>query len=413
MRPTISIDLGAAYTKIAIRREPDSVSNLLSHEKFRLDDLHVCIPTIAAWRRSDDRWVFGDDAQDLVPSDDIYVFRNWKPLLFTPPEESLDPNSALGRMFYQSLHSATVHCKVENLAAGYFRWLLREMLPYMIGDQPCTDPVLRISVPDFAEDLDYDCEIEQILQKAGWNSPRVRTAPEPVTNLIGALSDGKNYMRDDNPNLADTGKILAESGLTLAPSQEEPFHILSVDIGAYTTDFAVFEIKDGFGTTLPPCRSQSAPFGIEMLDNLVKHGLAPRKGDLLGTLSSLDRESFRRCVYTEERTWSCNEQTFGEGNEMPIIEKCINGMSTRISNEVDEFLSACDVSRLDVAIFTGGGSNIPRITRNLANRLASKQVTTFLSSSLPENFPGARRLSQSVIRGASAIGGASVIFGEN
>ncbi len=178
MRPAISIDFGAAYTKVAVRQEPNSSARLLSHEKLRLDEDHICIPTVAAWRERDDRWIFGGDAAELKSGNGIHVFRNWKPVLFMPPAEALDPQSSLGRLFYYNLEGGVEDGPVRQLAVKYFEWILQVMIPTMIEFKDLKDPVLRVSIPDFQGDTDYDYLIQEIIMEAGWPNARVFCAPQ-------------------------------------------------------------------------------------------------------------------------------------------------------------------------------------------------------------------------------------------
>ena len=425
MRPAISIDFGAAFTKVAFRPEPESTSSLLQHEKLRLDEGHFCIPTIAAWRESDDRWIFGADAVDLKSGEGIHVFRNWKPLLFNPPEESLDPESSIGRLFYYSLDQVGGQARqpLETIAVRYFEWLLEVMLPGLMGYEECEDPILRVSIPDFNGESEFGELMETILAEAGWGTPSITTVPEPLSNLTGALSQGKNQIVLDGRNMMpDLAAIFSGSGLidyielTAKEDGLDPFTLLLIDVGAYTTDFALVSIDASSRGSLPPCEAHSVPFGIEFLDNLVKHGVSPEKSEIIAQLSATDREAFRRTVYTEERSWALGDVTIGTDDDEAIVEKCINGLSTRIGNEIERFVERFAIDQINEVVLTGGGTNIPRITRKLADRLAGLGVeTVHSSSSVMVVTSGIQnvKLNQEVVRGSSALGGASILFGDS
>ncbi|MDF1752913.1 MAG: hypothetical protein P1U89_09085 [Verrucomicrobiales bacterium] len=422
MRPAISIDFGAAYTKIALRKEPDSTTQLLNHEKLRLDEGHVCIPSIVAWRESDDRWIFGGDAVDIQAGNGIHVFRNWKPVLFAPPEEALDPQSSIGRLFYYNLEGGDVEWPpIKKLAVKYFEWLLGVMLPALLDFNELEDPVLRISIPDFSDDSLYAFEMEEVLLEAGWNSPLVCCEAEPRTNFTGALSQGRNAMMttESGTYMPDIDVIFSGSGMIdyVKLTEDEDaivgYTMLLVDIGAYTTDFAMVAIDGGAGGSMPPCEAHSVAYGIEMLDNLVKHGLPDEKTEIIEKLSATDREAFRRTVYSEGRSWSINNVTIGDAVDREIVEKCINGLATRIALEINTFMDQFAVTKVNEVVLTGGGSNIPRMVQKIADQLADKGVETFHASSTPD--VGSAKtvlLSQQVVRGSSAIGGASVLFGD-
>ncbi len=423
MRSAISIDLGAAFTKIAFRKEPDDRAELIRHEKLRLDEEHVCIPTIAAWRESDDRWVFGVDAADIKSGEEVHVFRNWKPLLFNPPAEVLDPDSAIGRLFYRSLQMGDNGWQPARIiAVKYFNWLRTEILNSLPGGMNLDEPVVRISVPEFAINGEQADEVERILSDAGWDTPFSFCLPEPLTNLTGALSHGRNRMKqgEDGAPEPDIEHIFSGSELyrfvASTASEEAPgvFTVLLVDIGAYTADFGVVSIDPNNIGNFTLCETHSEPYGIEMLDSLVRHGLPPLKSEVIANLTASERELYRRTVYSEERSWSINNVTIGEGEEAQIVDKCINGISTRIGNEIERFLERHDVESLREVIFTGGGTNIPRIVRSISERIAHRGVRSY-HSVLTFDPPGEARcvpLNQQVVRGASALGGASVLFGD-
>ena len=421
MRPAISIDLGAAFTKIAVRKNPDDTSTLIQHEKLRLDDGHVCIPTIAAWRESDDRWVFGIDAADIQSGETVHVFRNWKPMLFNPPADVLDPDSAIGRLFYRSLQLGEEGWQPARIiAVKFFEWLRQEFLP-AAGDLEA--PVVRICIPEFALETEQADEVERILTDAGWDTPWSFCLSEPLTNLTGALSQGKNGLmkNEAGESVPDIEQIFKDSelykfiGSTAEEDNPETFTVLLIDIGAYTADFGVVSIDPNSIGNFPLCETHSEPFGIEMLDSLVKHGLPPIKSDAIANLTATERELFRRTVYAEGRSWSINNVTIGDGEEAQIVEKCVNGLSTRIGNEIERFLQRHDVEKISEVVFTGGGTNIPRVVQGLTNRLSGKGVRSFHTGNPTiQPAPDSRivGLHQHVVRGSSALGGASVLFGD-
>lgn len=422
MKSAISIDFGAAYTKIAFRSGTNASSQLLSHEKLRLDEDHICIPTIVAWRESDDRWIFGADAADITSGNGIHVYRNWKPVLFAPPGDVLDPESSIGRLFYYNLEGSDDDWPpIKKLAVKYFEWLIDVMLPSLIEPTELQNSIIRISVPEFSGENVYRYQMEEVLIEAGWSNPWIFSEPEPLTNLVGALSQGKNALIEQDGTIQpDVNTIFSGSGLinyidkVSQQTVEEPFNMLLVDIGAYTTDFSLVTI-DGRNTDagLPPLESHSEPYGIELLDSLVKHGLANEKSEIIAHLNATERELFRRTLYSDDRSWTYNNITIGEGDDRVIIGKCIKGLATRISNEIDAFLDFLSVSHINEAVLTGGGNNIPRFSMALAERLIPKGVETFHSTSLPQNNVTQNiHLNHRVSRASSALGGASVLFGD-
>jgi hypothetical protein len=81
MTPSLSIDFGSSYTKVALRADPDQPSQLLSDKNsLNLDVLNVCIPSLVTLdeRNGKKEWLSGIRAVNSVPGKGITVYRNWK-----------------------------------------------------------------------------------------------------------------------------------------------------------------------------------------------------------------------------------------------------------------------------------------------------------------------------------------------
>ena len=432
MKPAISIDFGAAYTKVAIRKEPDSPSELLNHASLDLDPLHVCIPTIAAWSASRDRWVFGADAADMRSNDDIHVFRNWKKALFESGERIFDPASQVGSVFHQApAIEGQEDPKMKARAVGlkYFHWLKQELVPSMVGNGTMADrSIMRICIPDFALNSLEASSFDDLLTDAGWQTMSSFCISEPLANLTGALSQGRNYMSmdEDGETMPDVTRIFEGSDLikfinsfdASAGDDAEPpsvYSVLIIDVGAYTADFGLVAIDLESLGYFPLCETNSEPLGISHLDEMVQNRLPADKKAALRQLSSLDLEKMRRSVYSEEVAWEHPEVgKIGAEGEAEIVTDCINQLATEIGKSLDGFLLEHQSPTVDEVIMTGGGNNIPRLVDALGKQLAGKGAKTFHAANVQNTIGDARAvaLDPQVVRGASAIGGASVLFGD-
>ena len=78
--PVIAIDFGNSFTKVALRRDENEPSRMLTDDTLGWDELNVCIPTVAVLG-PDDVWRFGSDVVRLGKSA-RQVQRNWKPRFF-------------------------------------------------------------------------------------------------------------------------------------------------------------------------------------------------------------------------------------------------------------------------------------------------------------------------------------------
>jgi len=89
MNAVVTIDFGNSYSKVSIRRSREDDSELAQDPLFDFDDgLDACVPSLAAYVPSRDRWFFGTDVLQLGTTlEGVRVFRNWKPFFFeeSPP----------------------------------------------------------------------------------------------------------------------------------------------------------------------------------------------------------------------------------------------------------------------------------------------------------------------------------------
>ena len=108
--PVLCIDFGSAYTKVAIRRDPNEASELIRSEALRLDELRVCVPSIVLLdqRSKQPVWECGMKAVDRAAGPGIQIFRNFKPHLFreSPPEPASEIEQFLGSPEIRGLASA-------------------------------------------------------------------------------------------------------------------------------------------------------------------------------------------------------------------------------------------------------------------------------------------------------------------
>ncbi len=406
MHPVVSIDLGAAYTKLAVRRRPTSHTELLAHDLLHLDEQHICIPSVAAWNADSDRWVFGVDAVDLQSGAGIHVYRNWKPHLFNADGSS--PASANGTM-----------PSVPQMAVEYFRWLRETFVPETMGVAVSDDPIARLCVPDFSVGTPQEQRIEAILREAGWRTQTAFCISEPLASLTGALSNGKNCVDLDEAGVPHplVEEIFAGSEfcnfLRKQPAATERYEVLIIDIGAYTADFGLVRLSDEPQNTFPQCHTQSLPLGIFALDEHVCETLPEAKAEAIRNLSTTDRERYRQVVYGIGMPWRLTaDLQIGMGPEAKLIAHGIHWLADAIGDALDAFLDQHEVRSVQEVVLSGGGNGIPRMVHRLTERLAPSGVLGY-HLALCEEIPGEAHtfpLSQPVIRGASAIGGASVLF---
>jgi hypothetical protein len=425
MRPALSIDLGSAYTKIGFRETPSSRAKLLSLEELSLDDQHVCIPSVAAWRERDDRWVFGMEAAGLVEGNGIRVFRNWKPDLFPTGDEAGNPWDLLGEDPYEGLYDGPgSYARARNIAGRYLAWLRHDLVPRMLPGVDLGQVVLRLCIPEFAMFSPHAADMDRLLEASGWFNPASFCCSEPMANLTGALTQGHNAVLEPEPGrlFADVPRMFERSHLLemVAAYQadeeesEAEYATLIVDVGAYTTDLGLISIDlSGYGF-FPLSETVSVPLGIYELDRRIAVALPGGLGSALASLSGREWERFHQVVYAEGREWDLPQGgTVGQNAEQrAIIAGTVVKFAGDISKAMNGFLEEHRPPRIQEVILTGGGNNIPDIARRLRTDLGSRGVSTFYLPRASPQASGPRQVEifPSVVRGASAVGGASVLF---
>jgi hypothetical protein len=423
--PSLCIDLGSAYTKIGFRETPCSQARLLSLEELNLDEQHVCVPSVAAWRERDDRWVFGIDAADLVEGNGILVFRNWKADLFPDGERAVNPWDLLGEDPHEGLRDGPgSYARARNVASRYLTWLRQDLVPRMLPGVDLSKVVLRLCIPEFAMFSPHAAEMDRMLEAAGWHNPASFCSSEPMSNLTGALTQGHNAVLEPQPGkvFADIPKMFARSHLLemVAACQEgdegdvSEYATLIIDVGAYTTDFGLISIDLAGHGFFPISETHSVPLGVHELDRRVVDVLPEPLGSAVSRFSGREWERFHRVVYTEDREWGLptGGVVNGSEEERTRIANVVVQFAAEIAAGLNDFLEQYRPPAVQEVILTGGGNNIPELARRLRTALARWGVATFYLPKAGLSLNGARQVEivPSVVRGASAVGGASVLF---
>jgi hypothetical protein len=422
---SLCIDLGSAYTKIGFRETPFSRSRLLSLNELSLDDQHVCIPSVAAWRERDDRWAFGIEAADIVAGSGIHVYRNWKADLFPDGPGAGNPWDLLGEDAHEGLRDGPgSYARARNVAARYLGWLRQELVPRMIPGQDLGKVVMRICIPEFAMFSPHAAEMDRMLEEAGWHHPASYCCSEPMSNLTGALTQGHNAVLEPQPGklFADVPKMFERSHLLemAAVCQENDegdvpeYATLIVDVGAYTTDFGLISIDLAGHGFVPISKTKSVPLGIHELDRRVIEVLPEPMAGQARRFTGAEWERFHRVVYTEEREWTLptGGAVNGGAAERARIRTVMDRFSGGIAAAMDAFLRLHRPTRVQEVILTGGGNNIPALTERLRMALAPWGVSTVYLPKAGAPLGDTRQVEivPGVVRGASAVGGSSVLF---
>jgi hypothetical protein len=399
---TLSIDLGASYTKVAYRDAciPSQTGTLPKESRVLLFDDSPLIPSLAI--RTDDSanpWIFGRVAAQTKPGARMRVFQNWKADLFRPKNDKDSATAAI-------------------IAHKFFEWLRGKLMDSGIDVRKCQT---RVAMPAFNTFEDNAHLLARCMDLSGWDDPTlILKVREPHANTLGLFAGVRNLVMRNatgelNPDYGrmfghDNVYIQAARGHVLHGNQANLVTVLVVDIGAFTTDLAllIFDVNapaDGM------CHIQQESYE-------------------LGVINQLDRPLFAALGQQHGFAWSqltfegaelCKQDLYrGEPHllqltvESPIIElgnsedkSKVEGATTRFAAEawrkIQAFLAGTTPSR---TYLTGGGGLIKPLAEKL-RALCEGNNIQFGVINDDDHLAGTTK---SLRRLATCVGGASVIL---
>jgi hypothetical protein len=323
----------------------------------------------------------------------------------------------------------------RELGLGYFRWLLSFVSPGVkrIVGCPLSEIPARISLPSFGSVTGAEVLLSEILTEAGWRvDERVPVLAEPLANAIGTFTEGVNatHRNGSSPHL---GIMFANTGLTKLIRNAALFGgrstawVLIVDLGGYTADFAMIGIDltdidarfSGNSEGKPRLSHVSKPIGVTDLDRRLRELLSePKQVVLDQIMADPDQqrlESFHRNVFGYQGHHTLRKVKIGETTkEKNAIREMVAAFAEEVSDDAEAFLDMHQYDRIDDLILTGGGSMIPAVRQALCRRLSgygtSKVHLYMQQGEKPVSSIPSHHLGSFLVRGATAIGGASVYF---
>ncbi len=420
----LSIDLGSAYTKLAIRTTWDGDSTMVGNVPIAPQESSFCIPSVVAHDSDRDRWLIGVDAASQVPGDGVKIYRNWKALLY---EDNDNPWEVATEFF------STLRAKLRGIRR--------------LGENVASVPV-RICLPKASDAAKIE-EVEQrviaTLAETGWTVASDRASVyEPEANALGIVTRGLNktwippYF-DFTPHRGRSVSFprMLDPDLNNAFRQmRDTYGVLVVDIGAYTTDFGYvlfdssYKIRTGSqasGDWDPPDLKQcSYKLGVHELDSSVYRGLGVRTQQAIRRLSTAEWEKHRLALYSGEEVALRDRDgvfTIGRGADREVISEALNAFARRVIETREEFCCSIGLKVPDAEIITGGGSMILQVRQKVMQHIRNRgtpRIHDLLDAEEPREALGdapARRLEEravqnrELVRGGSALGGCSVFFG--
>lgn len=414
-RAVLTIDLGSAYTKLAVREGENSETRLLARFPFAPQESSFCVPSVIARVRNlgRDQWVMGLAAARQVPADNVNIWQNWKASLFLGlPSTSVQgvPPRDIARTFFALLLQA-----VEQYDSRLISLPIRICVPKLSGAGAATD-------------------VAAIACEAGWKLAHTKQVYEPETNIIGLLSRGRNVSQDGHPQHQEMFERSFFGPLrVLLDGPKDEYGFLVTDIGAFTTDFGYVRIDRSFWNGTGKgfhVAQQSYPLGIRQLDAAISEKISERGRAALNGASAELWDSLKPRLYRGEPIGLTypggGVATIGEREEMAAVVEAIAAFGGKVRIARKAFLTEQGIESIHVDMLTGGGSFIPGLRKSFADgakESGSSIVYDLLDADEPRRFAQKRSISaspreielrakanQELVRGGSAIGGCSVFL---
>ena len=176
----LSLDIGASYTKIALRKGFSGGVRKSVCSFFMEDNREVLIPSIAIrTNREETPWIFGLDAALTKPDVDMKVYNNWKEHLYDS-----EPTANTARAFH--------------ILGEFLSWLRAQLIKSGVKVHKVT---VRVAVPALNNANRTAQIIAELMELKGWGSPKILKATEPHANAIGLMSKGKNILHINTDSL--------------------------------------------------------------------------------------------------------------------------------------------------------------------------------------------------------------------
>jgi hypothetical protein len=473
------IDFGSAFTKVSLRRARRTNSDLVTMPD-EAEELEICVPSaaVADYSSGQPRYTFGRAATGRRAEGLIKPRPNWKKELFaaasgtsaaSPSAPIYRPRTRvewliLSKEFrqlagkYQVAEADLLNLRrlvvdaisltipqqylppppdpsadVQRLAVEFFRWLRKTSLDACAAHSPAIenpkDWPARITVPAFAPEHELEqhpgtARLIAAVKEAGWVLHAERpVVSEPYANVIGILTQGSNCTR-----VADMFK----NGLLITslkkPESYPTYRVVVVDVGAFTTDFAVLTLQTGGEMLLLSdvefdTRTLSVPLGISHLDDSVLEVINPEHAKFMRDGRAADWVKFRHDLYERRQpsfVIQASRDAIGTGPEMDRIQDALANFENQLGEALSQFLATIDDCGFKELILTGGGCALPGNQKAII-AAAQKGRSPFRKVHLPAcKLPKPTLLTTKdqivtpleaqLQRGGTALGGTSAFF---
>lgn len=433
-RLVVCVDFGSSYTKVATRIGWDGFTVLADNWPMASRELTFCIPSVVAKTRRGNKseWLVGVDAANQPPGDGVTIYRNWKATLFD------DSSSNVTGAATPSSTAPAFDAEVGVAFFSALRQALRERSSLLERD----DIPVRVCIPKFGSVALAETRLASVLEQSGLSPAFPRpTVFEPESNALGILSRGNNTTWLPKPvnfmpwrgREVDLPRMLDSMELRAAfRHMRDYFGFLVIDIGYFTTDFGYVRFDTSFSTgdwNRPAITQSSVALGIQDLDRMVRNCLSDDARIAVEQLSTTQWDALKANLYQGQPIAATNADgsvlEIGGGRDGEAVREAIREFAEKVWNARQDFSAASLDGRVHAQCVTGGGSMIGGIKDLLAIRSSAEMENNgddFVKTMAPiykrvtkhsaeTASPEARaRRDTQLVRGGSAIGGASVFF---
>lgn len=399
-RPVLAIDLGASHTKLAWRpgwtKDTDQQLQLADHF-FNKPSVCIAIdgeshiPSIALQSGKSLEWKYGTQAAELTPHPGTTLRLNWKSVLFAPNPSQQDLSDA------------------NMVAKGFFEWLHAKLKKLALKDfDKCS---IALCIPALKEQKLGAERITETLRQTSWRSHPIWNTLEPRANIVGlasatALNSIEGQVRFEARNhitfarhtnfSVNLREIYGAASPLITWAQQAgqagttPKKVGIIDIGAFTTDFAVCKVLHTGDLKVSDDGQRSIRHGVSYLDGQLRDFL---RGKGLDTqqITHLGFNLAKKQIYRRQ------EYMMTDGKKAVLVKPEISRVW--ISNFTEIILNQIDKLTKEWMAFvlTGGGAAIPLVSEYLERALLSKGLINLQN-----------RFDDIDTRVATALGAASV-----